>query len=86
VFNMRGHREGPFINTITTNRLVWAAVLLCVGLVAGPIYQNDLAEVLGLTRLTPPALAVALGVSLMPLAISQIWRAAFGRAFRTAIP
>jgi len=54
VFNMRSPLSGIFVNEITTNRWVWGALALCVGLLAFALYVPPLARVLSVQ---PPSLA-----------------------------
>jgi len=47
VFNMVSSRSGVFVNDVTRNRWVWAAVALCVLLLAASVYVPVLSKVLG---------------------------------------
>lgn len=51
VFNMRAVASPVFVNEVTRNPWVWAAIALCIVLVALPPYWPPAAEVL---RLAPP--------------------------------
>ena len=47
VFNMVSSRSGVFVNEVTRNPWIWAAVVLCVGLLAASVYVPILSKVLG---------------------------------------
>jgi len=73
VFNLRDPRTGPIVNDVTRNRYVWAAVAICLVLIAGALWIPGLS---GLLKLEPPgqaALALAAGASVLPLVLGQVW-------------
>jgi len=72
VFNMREAGTSPLRNEITRNHYVWAAIVLCTGLILGAVYVPGLASILGLA--VPPAAGwwLAIGLSLGPWAAGQI--------------
>jgi Ca2+-transporting ATPase len=72
VFNMRGAGSGPWRNEITGNPYIWAALIACVVLVLVVIYVPPLAAVLQLVPPQPAGWLLAVGASLLPLALGQI--------------
>lgn len=71
-FNMRDRDSGITDNDIARNPWMWAAIVLCLALLAIAVYVPPLAEVLDLS--TPPAhgwLLVA-GASVVPLLVGQM--------------
>jgi Ca2+-transporting ATPase len=79
VFNMRHGNAGMFNNEVTRNKWVWGALVLCSGLLVGPIYIPTMAEVLHLVPPTREMWLVIIGMSLVPLLIGQIGQAVIGR-------
>jgi len=76
VFNMAEPDSGVLRNEVTRSRLVWGAVLLCVGLILAALHVPVLSRVL---ELVPPGRrewAVVLGLSLVPLAAGRLYAAA----------
>ena len=73
VFNMRGASERWFANTVSKNSYVWFAIAFCLLLLAASFYVPALADVMKLTLPGKDHLALALGASLMPLIIGQLW-------------
>lgn len=71
VFNMRAQKSGFIKNEITRNRFVWAALLLCSGLLMAAIYIPVLSQILGLTQPDQSGWLTALGFSLVPLVFGQ---------------
>ncbi|KFE34219.1 cation-translocating P-type ATPase [Thioclava atlantica] len=71
VFNMRAPRTGVFVNEITRNPWVWAALGLCSLLLTLPPLISPLAELLGLTPLGAPLWGLVLGASLAPVLVWQ---------------
>lgn len=71
IFNMRDPQTGVISNEVTTNPYVWAALLLCTGLLLAAVYTPGLSGVLSLTP--PPAKAWLLiaAFSLFPVTIGQ---------------
>jgi Ca2+-transporting ATPase len=72
VFNMRGRGSNLLVNDITRNPYVWAALLLCVGLILLAIYLPGLSTVLGLTIPTIEGWGLAVGASFLPLVLGQL--------------
>jgi Ca2+-transporting ATPase len=73
VFNMRADTSGPWLNEVTRNRWVWAALALCTGLILAALYVPLLAAVL---ELQPPGLAgwlLVITMSLLPLLFGQLF-------------
>lgn len=74
VFNLRGSRGGFFRNNITRNPYIWGALIFCTIITVSAVYLPGPARIL---KLTDPGLAgwlIVLGMSLLPLVISQIIR------------
>jgi P-type Ca2+ transporter type 2C len=70
-FNMRSRHAAVFVNEVTRNRWLWAALALCTILLAVPPYLAPAADLL---LLAPPAAsmwAVVLACSLAPLVFVQ---------------
>jgi P-type Ca2+ transporter type 2C len=72
VFNMRADQASPFINEITRNPWIWAALALCSTLLAVPPYVPVLADVLGLVPLTAAMWLAVLCLSVAPTVVWQI--------------
>lgn len=72
VFNMRGENSGFLVNTITRNPYVWAAIVICIGLLMGALYIPGLARVLQLVAPNPEGWLVVLGMSLLPFFLGQL--------------
>jgi Ca2+-transporting ATPase len=75
VFNMRDFGSGLLHNDITSNRYVWGALLLCIGLILVTVYVPGLALVL---KVTDPGLtgwSLIIGASLFPLVVGQTVKA-----------
>ena len=71
VFNLRDPGSGIFVNDISRNPLVWAALALCLGLLAAAIWMPQLAAVLGLTWPGWPGLGIAAAASFVPPVLGQ---------------
>ena len=83
VFNMRRSLREVVSNEITRNAWVWAAVLLCVGLVLAAVYLPVVSTVL---RLSSPGVSgwiVILGMSVVPLLAAPVVRLIVPRAAAT---
>ena len=79
VFSMR-HLESPWLrNEITTNPWVWGALAVCVGLLLAAVYVRPLAELLSISDPGAEGWTIALGTSVVPLAIGQVALAVQGR-------
>lgn len=72
VFNMRGRHSQLFVNEITRNRYVWAALIVCVGLILAAVYMPGLSGVLGLSAPPLTGWGLAVGLSFFPLILGQI--------------
>jgi Ca2+-transporting ATPase len=72
VFNMREHNSSLLHNEITRNRYVWAALVLCVGLVLAAVYLPGLSGILGLSAPPLAGWGLAVGLSFLPLILGQI--------------
>lgn len=87
VFNMRRVGSRLFINEVTRNPWVWAALALCVALLALPPYWPPAAEVLHLVPPTAPMWGIVMASSLSSLLLIQtamIWLRSTGT--RTRLP
>ena len=72
VFNMRGDMRRVFDNEITRNPWIWAALILCLGLVLAAIYLPVLSDVLRLADPGAEGWALILGASLVPLLLAPL--------------
>jgi P-type Ca2+ transporter type 2C len=72
VFNMRESGSGLVQNEVTTNPAVWAALALCTGLLLAAAYLPTLADILAVQAPDRPGWLLAMGLSLVPLAIGQV--------------
>ncbi|WP_371054928.1 cation-translocating P-type ATPase [Rhodosalinus sp. K401] len=72
VFNLRSPASGFFGNVVTRNPYVWGAIALCLGLVAVALWMPGLSDLLGLPAPGPAGLGLALGMSVVPLALGQL--------------
>jgi len=83
VFHMAGPESRPWVNTVSRNRWVWGAVVLCVGLVFADVDVPWLAEVLGVVDPGPSGWALVATFGLVPLAVGRgvamVRRAVAGR-------
>jgi Ca2+-transporting ATPase len=71
VFNMRGTGSRLFVNEVTRNPWVWAALALCIVLLALPPYWPPAAEVLHLEPPTAAMWAIVMASSLSSLLLIQ---------------
>lgn len=78
VFNMRDPEAGALHNDVVRNPYVWAALLLCLALLAAAAWLPPLANVLQVAPLEPSAWGVVLGFAATPLAAGQLWLALRG--------
>lgn len=76
VFDMRGRGSGVLRNAVTRNRLVWYALALCVGLIVAALTVPVLATALQIGAIGVEGAALAVGCSVLPLAVGQVWLAA----------
>ena len=72
VFNVRDPAGGLLRNDVTRNPFVWAALVLCLALIAAALWLPGLSEVLGLPDPGLSGLALAGGMSLVPLVFGQV--------------
>jgi Ca2+-transporting ATPase len=59
-------------NEVTRNPYVWGALLLCVGILLGAVYQPGVARVLQVHPLERRAWLLVGGMSLVPWLVGQI--------------
>jgi Ca2+-transporting ATPase len=81
VFNMHNWREGILVNQVTLNGWVWAAIVLCLALIAIASVEPTLASLLQIERLGPDSWATIIALSLVPVAIRI--GASFAMRFRS---
>ena len=79
VFSMRESHSPWISNEITQNRWIWAAIALCLGLLVIAVHEPTLAAVLSISNPGKDGWALAVGMSLAPLALGQIELAIRGR-------
>jgi Ca2+-transporting ATPase len=72
VFNMRDSDSRLFINQITRNRFVWAALALCVGLLLLAVYVGPIATALDVVHPGQTGWLLIIGISLVPLILGQL--------------
>jgi Ca2+-transporting ATPase len=72
VFSMRNPGSRWLRNEVTGNPWVWGAVALCVALIFAAVAWAPLARVLSVSDPGPEGWALALGASLVPLAVGQL--------------
>ncbi len=72
VFNMRHATSAPVRNDITRNPYVWAALLLCTGLLLAAVYVPSLALALDIVPPDRQAWMVIAGFSILPLIVGQL--------------
>lgn len=72
VFNVRTDGGRLFVNDVTRNPWVWGALGLCVGLVGLALVQPGLAGLLDLPHPGRAGIALAVGMSALPLIAGQI--------------
>ncbi|MDP1841965.1 MAG: cation-translocating P-type ATPase [Sediminibacterium sp.] len=74
VFNMASPRSNILVNEITTNKFVWYAILICIGLMAIVYALPQIRMALGLVILPGNALLVAVIAASLPLALVQLFK------------
>jgi Ca2+-transporting ATPase len=84
VLNMRGPGSRLVRNEITRNGWVWGALGLCVVLLLAAVYVGPLARVLKVTDPGAGGWALAVGMSLVPCVLGQVWLGLRGRKRRRA--
>ena len=75
VFNMRSTTAPLWRNDVVRNPYVWAALALCIGLLAAAAYIAPLAAVLQIVSPGPAAWLLILTMSAVPVVVSEIVRA-----------
>ncbi|MGF1465532.1 MAG: cation-translocating P-type ATPase [Sandaracinaceae bacterium] len=75
VFAMAGPGADPFVNEVTRNPWIWRALILCTGLILAGVTLPYLSTLLGATSLPGTGWALALGVSVAPVAMVHGLRA-----------
>ncbi|MEO9298311.1 cation-translocating P-type ATPase [Devosia alba] len=73
VFNVRAPGGRLFVNAVTCNPWVWGAIALCLGLIAAALWVPGLSAILKLPDPGGAGLLLAMGASLGPLLIGQIF-------------
>lgn len=72
VFNMRNDGSNIFKNSITQNKWVWIALVLCVVLIMGALLINPVAQIMHLSFPDAKGWAIVLVMSSIPLFVGQI--------------
>lgn len=80
VFNMRDRSEGLFVNQITRNRYIWAALALCIVLLAIAVHVPAVANILSLQSPSFAGWQLVVAATFAPLLISQVICGLSGRA------
>ncbi len=86
VFNMASATSGLLVNEVTRNPWIWAAIILCIGLLAAAVYIPVLSEVLGTEEPGKEGWLLVLTLSLVPTLVGQGMRAARQVARRLGRP
>ena len=73
VFNMRTPGSSVLRNAVTSNRLIWYALLLCAVLLVGAVTVPALADTLGTAPIGVGGWALAMLASALPLLAGQLW-------------
>jgi Ca2+-transporting ATPase len=74
VFNMRHSQAGMLKNDITQNLFVWAALIICLGLLLLAVYLPGLSSVLKVTDPGAHGWLVVLVMSLLPVCLGEVGR------------
>ena len=72
VFNIRDADSAVLTNDVTRNGYVWAAIVLCLGLIAAALWLPGLADLLRLPSPGTKGLALAALLSFTPVVLGQI--------------
>jgi Ca2+-transporting ATPase len=75
IFNMRDRASRLLANDIVRNIWVWAALLLCLLLLAAALYVAPFAQVLQLVPPAPTGWLVIVAFSLAPVLLGQLYKA-----------
>lgn len=75
IFNMRSRGSSIFSNEVVKNKYVWAALIICTGILLAAVYAPGLSDALGTTGLSPRTWGMVFGASLIPLIVGQIGKA-----------
>lgn len=73
VFNMRDRDENPFVNSVTKNPYVYAALAVSLILLAIAFMVPAMSSVMALNPLSGAQLGLACAASLLPLIAGQLW-------------
>jgi len=73
VFDMRDRGSGFWRNTVSENRFVWLAVVLCLGLLIAGVNAPFLAGPLAIAPIGTAGWALACACSLLPVVVIQSW-------------
>jgi P-type Ca2+ transporter type 2C len=79
VFNMASSKSKLLVNEITKNKFVWFAILICVAQMILVFAVPQLRMVLGLNILSKEMWVVAIGASMLPLLLVQLYKTIFSR-------
>lgn len=74
IFNMRDPQSGFISNEIIKNKYVWIAIVLCTVLLLSVVYIPNISGVLKLTSPDSKVWILILAMSMIPLAIGQIFK------------
>lgn len=85
VFNMRAPDAPVFRNEVTRNPYVWGALALCATMTLLAVYVPSLADVLGIVPPEARGWGLALGMSLIPLVLGQVFETLFGARCRSRV-
>ena len=80
VFAMRNPGSGRLRNEVTRNPWVWVALVLCLALLLLAVHAPPLAAVLSVVDPGAAGWALAIGLSLTPLALSELFLLLRGRS------
>lgn len=80
VFNMRSPASSAVRNAVTRNPLVWCALGICLALITAAVLVPGLASALQIGAIGAEGWALALGASLLPLLLGQLWLALRGHS------
>jgi Ca2+-transporting ATPase len=83
VFNLRRPGEPILINHITRNPYVWAAISICLALIAAALWVPSLSELMQLPPPSPGGLLLAAGGSIAPVILWPVGRSLAHALIRT---